>query len=83
MLLEVPPKLTRDMAFNQEKARELLSRAPERGFMLESDSKEILAAYGLPVIRMETAKTEEQASRLGQDMGYPVVMKLHSPGYHP
>jgi len=78
-LLEVPPKLTRDMAFDQKKARELLSRAPERGFMLESDSKEILAAYGLPVIRTETAKTEEQASRLGQDMGYPVVMKLHSP----
>jgi acetyltransferase len=78
-LLEVPPKLTRDMAFDQKKAGELLSRAPERGFMLESDSKEILEAYGLPVIRTETAKTEEQASRLGQDMGYPLVMKLHSP----
>jgi acetyltransferase len=78
-LLEIPPKLTRTIAFDTEKARRLLSRAPADGFMLESDSKDILSAYGLPVIRTETAKTEDDAARLGQDMGYPLVMKLHSP----
>jgi acetyltransferase len=78
-LLEIPPKLTRHMAFDQEKARTLLSRATGRGFVPESDSREILAAYGLPVIRTETADTEEQASRLGKATGYPLVIKLHSP----
>ena len=78
-LLEIPPKLTRDMAVDQAKVKRLLASAPEEGFMLESDVKEVLSAYGLPVIRTETAGNEEEASRLGRDMGYPLVMKLHSP----
>jgi acetyltransferase len=78
-LLEIPPKLTRDIAFDPEKARRLLAKTSEDGFMPESDAKEVLSAYGLPVIRTETAGTEEEASRLGRDMGYPLVMKLHSP----
>ena len=79
ILLEIPPKMTRHMVFDQEKARKLLSGAPERGFMPESDSKEMLMAYGLPVIRTEIAKTEVQASDIGRDVGYPLVMKVHSP----
>ena len=78
MLLEVPPKMTGHMVFDQEKARKLIVAAPAQGFMPESDSKEILAAYGLPVIRTEIAETEAQASRIGREMGYPLVMKVHS-----
>ena len=79
MLLEVPPKLNRAMAFDQRKARELITGAPEQGFMPEADARDILSAYGLPVIRMETAKTEEEACTIGSNMGYPLVMKLLSP----
>jgi acetyltransferase len=79
MLLEVPPKMTGDMAFDQEKARRLIAGAPDQGFMSESDSKEILTAYGLPMIRTQIAATEAQAARIAREMGYPVVMKLHSP----
>ncbi len=78
-LLEIVPTLTRHITFDSEKARRLLAEAPTEGFMLESDSKEILLAYGLPVIRTEMAQTGEEASRLARDMGYPLVMKLHSP----
>ncbi len=78
-LQEIPPKLIRDMVFDREKADRLIAGAPDRGFMLESDSKDVLAAYGLPVIRTELADTEEEASRLGREMGYPLVLKLHSP----
>ena len=42
MLLEVPPKMTGHMVFDQEKARHLLSEAPVRSFMPETDSKEML-----------------------------------------
>ena len=79
MLLEIPPKMTGHMVFDQGKARNLIARAPEQGFMSESDSKEILVAYGLPVISTEIAKTEDHALRIGREMGYPLVMKLHSP----
>ena len=78
MLLEVPPKMTGHMVFDQEKARKLITAAPAQEFLPETDSKEILAAYGLPVIRTEIAETEAQASRIGREMGYPLVMKVHS-----
>jgi len=78
-LMEIPPRLTRDMVFDREKARDLLEQGPEEGFMLESDAREVLLAYGLPVIRTETAGTEEEAVRVARDLGYPLVMKLHSP----
>jgi acetyltransferase len=77
-LLEIPPKITRHMVFDQEKARQLLSAAPAQRFMPETDAKEMLTAYGLPVIRTEIAETEAQASSIGRDMGYPLVMKVHS-----
>jgi acetyltransferase len=38
-LLEIPPKLTRNIAFDPEKGRRLLTRAPVDGFMPESDVK--------------------------------------------
>jgi acetyltransferase len=78
MLLEVPPKMTGHMVYDQEKARNLIAAATAQEFLPETDSKEILAAYGLPVIRTEIAVTEAQASRIGREMGYPLVMKVHS-----
>ncbi|MFZ3049024.1 MAG: GNAT family N-acetyltransferase [Desulfatirhabdiaceae bacterium] len=78
-LLEIPPKLTRDISFDPEKARRLLAGAQAESFMGESETKAVLSAYGLPVIRTETAKTEEDASRVGRDIGFPLVMKLNSP----
>ncbi|MFC1815648.1 GNAT family N-acetyltransferase [Thermodesulfobacteriota bacterium] len=78
-LLEIPPKMAGNMVFDQEKARHLLSGAPAGEFMLESDSKEMLMAYGLPVIRTEIANSEAQAVSIGREVGYPLVMKVHSP----
>jgi acetyltransferase len=78
LLLEVPPKMTGHMVFDQEKARKLIAAEPAQEFLPETDSKEILAAYGLPVIRTEIAETEVQASRVGREIGYPLVMKVHS-----
>jgi acetyltransferase len=78
-LLEIPPKLTGHMVFDQEKARKLLSGAGAQEFMPESDAKGMLMAYGLPMIRTEIAKSEAQASSIGRELGYPLVMKVHSP----
>jgi acetyltransferase len=78
LLLEVPPKVTRNMVFNRKKADEFLTWTPEEGMLPESDVRGLLAAYGLPVLRTEKADTEEQASRLSRSIGYPVVMKLYS-----
>ena len=77
-LLEIPPKLTGHLVFDSEKARNLIADAPSREFMSETDSKETLMAYGLPVIQTEIARTEKEASLIGRKMGYSLVMKVHA-----
>lgn len=77
-LIEVPPKMTRNMEFDQKKARSLIDGAPE-GFMPEADAVEMLTAYGLPVITAKTAVTEAQSLSMAREIGFPLVMKLLSP----
>jgi acetyltransferase len=79
VLRQVPPKLSKNINCDRDRVRNVISRSPVTGFMSESDSKEVLAAYGLPVVRTEIAETEEDAVRKANDLGSPLVMKLHSP----
>jgi len=46
--------------------------------MPESDSRELLMAYGMPIIKAETATTEAQALALARELGFPLVMKVQS-----
>lgn len=78
-VLEIPPKLTCEFSVDSEKVEQMLAHVSTGQFMTESDARETLSAYGLPVIQTETATTEDDASRLGREMGYPLVMKLLSP----
>ena len=78
MLVEIPPKTIGHMVFDQETARRLITGQQEPGFVSASDAGEIFKAYGLPVIRSEIVKTEYQASQIGREIGYPLVMKLLS-----
>jgi len=78
MLQEIPPRLIRDMAFDFASAENVFSTAAD-GFLAESDAWQVLTAYGLPLLRRETAVTADEAAHIGQSMGYPLVMKLLSP----
>jgi acetyltransferase len=53
-------------------------RASRRTILTEYESKQLLAAYGIPTVRTELAKTAEEAAQRALEMGYPVVLKLHS-----
>jgi acyl-CoA synthetase (NDP forming) len=44
----------------------------------ESEGKQILKAYGIPVPFEGVAKTEEEAVQLADRIGYPVVLKIES-----
>jgi acyl-CoA synthetase (NDP forming) len=80
---KVPPKIAGNMAFDQEKARKLIAGAPDQGFVSESDSKEILTAYGLPVIRTQIATTEAQACADRPGNGIPGGHETALTGHHP
>jgi acetyltransferase len=52
--------------------------AAGRTLLTEVESKKLLAAYGIPCVPTWVAKTEEAAVVIAEDVGYPVVVKLHS-----
>jgi len=53
-------------------------RSQGRTILTEFESKEVLAAYGIPTVLTRIAKTEDDAVRAAQQTGYPVVLKLYS-----
>jgi acetyltransferase len=53
-------------------------RATRRTILTEYESKQLLASYGIPTVRTELAKTSEEAVARAAEIGYPVVLKLHS-----
>lgn len=53
-------------------------RAEGRTLLTESESKKVLAAYGIPIVPTGNASTPEMAIALADEIGYPVVLKLLS-----
>ena len=49
-----------------------------RNLLTEYESKQLLTAYGIPTVTTEIAATKNQAVELATEIGYPVVLKLHS-----
>ncbi|NOR23430.1 MAG: GNAT family N-acetyltransferase, partial [Desulforhopalus sp.] len=80
MLQEIPPKLSTELHFDRDRAQVVIDKGLERknGLLTELESKEVLTAYGIPVTRTEVAISAEEAVQLAQQIGYPLVMKIHS-----
>ena len=54
------------------------ARHAGRTLLTELESKQLLAAYGIPIVHTGVAKTEEEAVNWANSLGYPVVLKLFS-----
>ncbi|AFY47809.1 ADP-forming acetyl coenzyme A synthetase [Nostoc sp. PCC 7524] len=54
------------------------ARQAGRTILTEYESKQILAAYGIPIVATCVAKTEDEAVQCAENIGYPVVLKLYS-----
>ncbi|MFN3324224.1 MAG: GNAT family N-acetyltransferase [Bryobacteraceae bacterium] len=61
-------------------AEALIRKVHESGrtILTEFESKEVLAAYGIPTVETRRASSEEEAVRAAGEIGYPVVVKLLS-----
>ena len=54
------------------------ARSNGRTLLTELESKQILAAYDIPIVETRFAATDEEAVAHANATGYPVVLKLHS-----
>ena len=50
-----------------------------RVVLTETEAKNILEYYGLPVVKTYVAKTAEEAVQISSKIGYPAVLKILSP----
>jgi acetyltransferase len=48
------------------------------GFLTAAETSTILKAYHLPYVLIQMARSAEEAVRISQDLGYPVVLKIAS-----
>jgi acetyltransferase len=53
-------------------------RRSGRRILTEFESKQLLAAYGIPTVKTLVARTEAEAVKLAEKIGFPVVLKLFS-----
>ena len=54
------------------------ARGAGRTLLTEEESKRVLSAYGVPVVPTHIALTADDAAARAAELGYPVVLKLHS-----
>jgi acetyltransferase len=65
---------------DQKRAARIISdvRASGRTILTEFESKQLLAAYGIPTVETRIARSPDEAVKAAGEIGYPVVLKLHS-----
>jgi acetyltransferase len=54
------------------------SRSSGRYLLTEAESKQLLAAYGISTVPTLIATAADEAVKEAEELGYPVVLKLHS-----
>ena len=74
------PEPTGDVGRDRERVEEIIGRVrdSERTILTEFEAKQVLAAYGIPTVETEVARSADEAVELAERFGYPVVLKLDS-----
>ena len=50
-----------------------------RDFLFEHEAKNLCGLYGMPITAITVATSEEDAVKAGEEIGYPIVLKIVSP----
>ncbi|MEM0058075.1 MAG: acetate--CoA ligase family protein [Candidatus Bathyarchaeia archaeon] len=50
-----------------------------RKYLMENEAKTICMEYGIPVTKFKLAKSEAEAVKAAEEIGFPVVLKIVSP----
>jgi acetyl coenzyme A synthetase (ADP forming)-like protein len=70
-----------DLTYDTQKARQIVDGYMKQGKMVlgELDGNELMRCYGFNTLPMALAKNGDEAAKLADSIGYPVVMKIMSP----
>lgn len=76
-----PKRVIKLFPVNRRKVENIIDRHLRKGLreIGETESKEILEAYGFITPKGSVATTAEQAANIAQQLGFPVVLKIWSP----
>nr|MDQ3317317.1 GNAT family N-acetyltransferase [Actinomycetota bacterium] len=74
------PEPAEEADADREAVEEIIAGVRDLGrtTLTEFEAKKVLAAYGIPTVQTEVARTAEEAVTIAERMGYPVVLKLDS-----
>jgi acetyltransferase len=80
MLMEVPADIPKAFSPDRQAVRGIIDAvlARQRDWLLETEAKAVLAAYGIETVPTLAAETPESAARIAAEMGGPVVLKVLS-----
>jgi acetyltransferase len=73
----IPHAFVPKTAANRQLIQEL--RANHRTILMEHESKQLLANYGIPVTKDRLVHSANEAGRAAAELGFPVVLKIASP----
>ncbi len=76
------PAFREDQRFGNEKMPMILHQAfsAKRNHLMEHECKDILEGFGVVTTRCLLAGSEDEAVTMSRSIGYPVVLKIASPG---
>ena len=80
-ILNRPPEVFTTFDVDKERVAKLFDKVRGEGrFSIgDSEAREILEAYGMPIPRSELAENADKAIEMANDIGYPIVLKIASP----
>lgn len=80
-LIETPPSIPEEFEPDSAAVRRIIDKAvaEKRAILSEYEAKDILHAYGIPVVRTLIATTVDEALACAEQTGYPVALKIISP----
>jgi acetyltransferase len=78
LMMQTPPAGPDDAAVDTARVRRLIAQAFKAGRerLVETEARQALAAYGLPVLQAPLARTHGEAAALAVAIGFPVAVKI-------
>ncbi len=79
-LFETPPSVPEEFRWNYDDAAAVITAAleDEREILSEAEAKQVLQAYGVPVVETRVVKDVDEAVATAEAVGFPVALKILS-----